>query len=81
MVAGEGEKILDNEFSSCYVKGMKKKTSPRKEEKETVLVNFKVSRRHLKMLDAKAKALTGGNRSKLLLLSALNRKTPFQAQA
>lgn len=63
------------------VKTKRKKAVRKTKPEEMVLVNFKVRLSDRKKLDAKAEELTRGNRSKLLLLAALNRKTPFQSLA
>lgn len=56
---------------------MRKKKLPVDPE-ETYLLNFKIKGKHLILLKRQAKILTAGNMSKLLRLSALNRKTPFE---
>lgn len=55
-----------------------KKTKPKRKQKSNLkIVNFKVTPTILAAIDKKAKELTKGNRSKLLVMAALNRKTPF----
>ena len=60
---------------------MKKQKAVKKTAKKTTsklkIVNFKVTPAMLAALDKKAEELTGGNRTKLLVMAALNRKTPF----
>ena len=55
---------------------MKKQKSKNKSAKLKI-VNFKVTQATLDAIDKKAKELTKGNRSRLLVMAALNRKTPF----
>lgn len=56
------------------------KKKPPVDPEETYLLNFKVKGKHLILLKRQAKNLTDGNMSKLLRLSALNRKTPFESR-
>lgn len=60
---------------------MKKQKAPKKKPSAKTsrlkIVNFKVTPAMLAAIDKKADELTGGNRTKLLVMAALNRKTPF----
>lgn len=57
---------------------MEKQKSKNKNTKLKI-VNFRVSPTTLAAIDKKAAELTKGNRSRLLIMAALNRKTPFVA--
>lgn len=54
-----------------------KKQKPKKKSSKLKIVNFKVTPATLAAIDKKAQELTKGNRSRLLVMAALNRKTPF----
>jgi hypothetical protein len=54
-----------------------KKQKPKNKSAKLKIVNFKVTQATLDAIDKKAKELTKGNRSRLLVMAALNRKTPF----
>lgn len=54
-----------------------KNKKPKKKSPKLKIVNFKVTQATLDLLDKKAEELTQGNRSRLLVMAALNRKTPF----
>lgn len=54
-----------------------KKQKPKNKSAKLKIVNFKVSQATLAAIDKKAKELTKGNRTRLLVMAALNRKTPF----
>lgn len=54
-----------------------KNKKPKKKSPKLKIVNFKVTQATLDAIDKKAAELTKGNRSRLLVMAALNRKTPF----